>query len=60
MPQGVGRCASAVAGAELGVHVGDVSLDGARAQDQRGGDLLVAVAGNDLPEDLRLAPGQAG
>src|SRR5690606_30017969 len=56
---GVGCGLGAVVRADLAVDVGDMALDGARADRELAGDLLVALAGGQQAQDLDLAPGQA-
>src|SRR5690349_8964468 len=53
------RRARAVVDAEPEVGVFDVALDGAHAEDQRVGDLLVRMAAGDEREDLRFTRAQS-
>jgi hypothetical protein len=45
---------------QLAEDVGHVAVDGVLAEDEAGGDLLVADAPRDEPQDLEFPPGQAG
>jgi hypothetical protein len=48
----------AVVAAELGEHTGDMGLGGERADHEPRGDLGVAEACGDQPQDLALARGE--
>src|SRR5215203_2917469 len=50
----IGDRVDAAAGADLGVDVDGVSLDGAHAHDERVGDLLIAPSAGDAAQDLDL------
>src|SRR5215210_6648297 len=56
---GVGDGVGAAAGADLGVDVDGVALDGAYTDDERVGDLLVALARRDAAQHLDLAVAEA-
>jgi hypothetical protein len=57
---GEGDQLCAVAGAELGHGAADVGLGGGVADGEGGGDLGVAQAVGDEPDDLLLADGELG
>ena len=55
--EGVGSGFGAVAGANFGVEIGDVALDGALAEEEPAGDFTSSPAIGDQPEDFYLAEG---
>ena len=59
MTLGVGGRLGLTVDVELQVDVGDVSLNRARAQEERLGHLAIALASCDQPQDLDLTRGQA-
>src|SRR5688500_3749200 len=58
VPPEQGHQSSAVARSQLPQQVGDVDLDGALAQPERGGDLLVRLAERHRLQHLHLAAGE--
>src|SRR5215216_1344632 len=57
--EGEGDGIGAAAGADLGVGIDEVALDGVDAEDEAGGDLLVAPAIGEQSQHLHLARREA-